>query len=234
MLPQIKIPICAVVVANNNDEAIKQILKAEKLGADIIEVRFDYFTEDPNFRMLKNSSSILKIATNRRKNDGGVFNGDEEERLNSLRKAAAFGFEYVDLELNIPKVEVIAREIRELGSKIIISLHMFDGTPQASELTRILKAEANAGGDVCKLVTMAKDWNDNLEILSAIREFKKEGRSVIGFAMGKYGIISRIFSPLFGGLLTYASIEKGYESAPGQLNFQTLLTIYNHLNLLNK
>jgi 3-dehydroquinate dehydratase type I len=44
--------------------------------------------------------------------------------------------------------------------------------------------------------------------------------------MGQAGKISRILSPLFGGIFTYASVSKGRESAPGQLTITELREIY--------
>jgi 3-dehydroquinate dehydratase type I len=42
------------------------------------------------------------------------------------------------------------------------------------------------------------------------------GREIIAFCMGEKGGLSRIAAPLLGSYLSYASLEKGAESAPGQ------------------
>ena len=44
--------------------------------------------------------------------------------------------------------------------------------------------------------------------------------------MGQVGQTSRVLSPLAGADFTYASIEKGSESAPGQITVQELTRIY--------
>ncbi len=51
--------------------------------------------------------------------------------------------------------------------------------------------------------------------------------------MGEYGHISRILTRKFGGLLTFASLRKGKESAPGQLTIDELSSIY-HFKKTNK
>jgi 3-dehydroquinate dehydratase/shikimate dehydrogenase len=51
--------------------------------------------------------------------------------------------------------------------------------------------------------------------------------------MGEYGHISRILTRKFGGLLTFASLRKGKESAPGQLTVDELSNIY-HFKKTNK
>jgi 3-dehydroquinate dehydratase len=49
--------------------------------------------------------------------------------------------------------------------------------------------------------------------------------------MGKYGSLSRILSPLFGGLYTYASIRAGKEVAPGQISIENLRSIYTLMGI---
>ena len=51
--------------------------------------------------------------------------------------------------------------------------------------------------------------------------------------MGELGNISRILTSKFGGFLTFASLEKGKESAPGQLTVDELSKIY-HFKDINK
>jgi len=51
--------------------------------------------------------------------------------------------------------------------------------------------------------------------------------------MGELGHISRILTSRFGGFLTFASLEIGKESAPGQLTVDELSKIY-HFNDINK
>jgi 3-dehydroquinate dehydratase/shikimate dehydrogenase len=49
--------------------------------------------------------------------------------------------------------------------------------------------------------------------------------------MGEFGQISRILTRRFGGLLTFASLKKGKESAPGQLTIDELSNIYHFKNI---
>ena len=49
---------------------------------------------------------------------------------------------------------------------------------------------------------------------------------IVAFAMGPLGLASRILCPLAGGEFTYAAIEKGAESAPGQITVTELQKIY--------
>ncbi|MEM2960941.1 MAG: type I 3-dehydroquinate dehydratase, partial [Candidatus Bathyarchaeia archaeon] len=53
--------------------------------------------------------------------------------------------------------------------------------------------------------------------------------NLVCFAMGENGLLSRILSPLFGASFTYASLERGLETAPGQITISELREIYRRL-----
>jgi len=47
--------------------------------------------------------------------------------------------------------------------------------------------------------------------------------------MGEEGKISRIMAPYFGSYLSFASLERGAESAPGQLTVEEMREIFRIL-----
>jgi 3-dehydroquinate dehydratase len=47
--------------------------------------------------------------------------------------------------------------------------------------------------------------------------------------MGPLGKPSRLLAPLFGGFFTIASLERGGETAPGQMTIQELQNAYKAL-----
>jgi 3-dehydroquinate dehydratase len=47
--------------------------------------------------------------------------------------------------------------------------------------------------------------------------------------MGEKGSVSRILSPLIGGELVYVSTKVGLESASGQIELESLRTLYQML-----
>ncbi|MCK5563398.1 type I 3-dehydroquinate dehydratase, partial [Candidatus Bathyarchaeota archaeon] len=52
---------------------------------------------------------------------------------------------------------------------------------------------------------------------------------IVCFAMGEAGKVSRLLSPLFGGYFTFASLDRGNETAAGQLAIQEMITAYELL-----
>jgi 3-dehydroquinate dehydratase-1 len=86
-----------------------------------------------------------------------------------------------------------------------------------------------AGADIAKMVTTARSLEDNLTVLRLISEFP--GVRLVAFAMGPLGAVSRVLCPLVGGDFTYTSIEKGKESAQGQMTVKDLSQIYEMMTV---
>jgi 3-dehydroquinate dehydratase len=50
--------------------------------------------------------------------------------------------------------------------------------------------------------------------------------------MGEAGKISRLLSPVFGGFFTFASLEKGAQTATGQMSISELKSAYTLLGIV--
>jgi len=193
---------------------------------DLVEVRIDMLGSC--WRRVINDLRIQWIACNRKVDEGGLWSGDEYSRVMELFKAVELGASFVDIELSTADVKSVVGRLKRCGVKVIISKHITTHTPSLDELRVIVNQMINLGADVWKVVTKANDIRDNLVVLQLIKEFKVPG---ISLAMGDLGVISRVLSPLVGGFLTYASVSKGSESAPGQLTVHELKSIYKLLGV---
>ncbi|GAI80793.1 unnamed protein product, partial [marine sediment metagenome] len=109
-------------------------------------------------------------------------------------------------------------------TKCMLSYHDLDKTPSLHDMKGIVRRQLEAGADVCKVVTTAQRFEDNLAILQLISEFPKA--RIVSLAMGPLGFASRVLCPLVGGDFTYASIEQGRESASGQITVSELRKLY--------
>lgn len=213
--------ICIPVTARSNSKAICELKEASKL-ADIVELRIDYI-ENPDLESLLKSKTGPIIVTNRPVNQGGMFKGSESDRIDLLKKAISLKADYVDIEHDC------ADKITETDdTQLIVSCHDFEGTPE--NILDIHRNLIKSGGNIAKLVTFAKDINDNFKIFKLLRE---TDFPTIAFCMGELGLISRILSPVFGGMLTFAALDEGKESAPGQLPIETCSNVYR-VPVLNK
>lgn len=224
--------ICVSILPKTVPEALRLIEKAEAAHADFIEVRLDCLKDClENHRGLADLAAhgkTSKIATNMPRSCQGNFSGTEAERQQTLHGAAKSGFEYVDVELSTPQLESLVKELKALGAKPIVSLHKFDGSLGISELNSVLEREVASGAEVCKIVTTAKQMEDNLTILNFVSAVSSRAKLVC-FCMGELGKVSRLLSPLFGGFFTFASLERGSETASGQMTIQEMKAAYELL-----
>jgi 3-dehydroquinate dehydratase type I len=211
-------------------EALKLVERAEEASADLVEVRLDGMQKHEELADLTKHGNVLKIATNRLASLRGKFTGTETEQKQILLAAAKSGFDYVDIELSASNLKEFTTEASEHGAKPIVSFHDFEGALNLTELDSVLEREIASGADVCKIVTTAKRVEDNLALLSFTVAACKRA-NVVCFAMGEYGRVSRLLSPLFGGFFTFAALESGGETAPGQMTIQEMRTAYKLLGL---
>ena len=195
--------ICAVIV-NNNLEPVKEI---EPL-VDLFEVRIDLIGD--HWPEIAKHLTKPWIACNRIAGEGGRWPGNEAGRIEKLLQA---------IELGAAIVEMVRKR-----AECLLSFHDMQKTPSFYEMKGIIENQLEAGADICKVVTTAQTFEDNATVLRLIPE--SPGARLISLAMGPLGSLSRVLCPLIGGQFTYASIDKGGESAPGQVTVRELVTIY--------
>lgn len=216
--------ICIPIIANTVEDALRDMAEASKL-ADIIEVRLDYI-KNPDLELFLKRRTKPVIFTNRPVREGGKFDGSEEERILFLKLAIQLQADFVDIEHdsihNIGK-EALSRALRG-KTRLIVSYHNFRETP--GDVAAIYQKLSQSGADIVKIVTYATDISDNIRIYRLL-----QGAQVplISFCMGEYGIMSRILYKRFGSYLTFASLRRGKESAPGQISIYEFLNTYRVL-----
>ena len=220
--------ICVSILPKNDLEAITLIEKAETAQADFIEVRLDSFETSRKLSDLSAHTRTPLIATNKLIIEKGRFQGTEAERQKTLLDAAESGFEYIDVDLSNPKLQDTIKSLKELGAKPIVSFHKFDGALTVPEMNAILEKQLASGASVCKIISTAKQVQDNLTALNFISENAGKTKLVC-FCMGEQGKVSRLLSPVFGAFFTFASLEEGSETAPGQISIREMKTAYSLL-----
>jgi len=211
--------ICAVIV--NRDLAA---IKAIEPFVELFEVRIDLIGD--GWQEVGKQLHKPWIASNRCVEEGGKWEGDEAGRIDELVKATELGADIVDIELNTRNLEAAMPVIKK-RAKCLLSFHELEKTPPLDKMKEIVQRQLAAGADICKVITTAQRLEDNLTVLQLIAEFPRT--RIISFAMGPLGLASRILCPLVGGDFTYASIEEGKESAPGQITARELRKLYNSI-----
>ena len=184
-------------------------LKNPEAGVPIIR---DFLGEFPDLTLL---------ATCRRHQNGGKFNGSIEEEIRILEAAVAAGAKAVDIE--IESAENIAARLDGIRGQawLIVSYHNFSGTPA---LDNVLRRMQKVSADAFKIVTTARKPSDNHRVLALGKANPKS--NLILLAMGETGFATRVLSPAYGGLFSYAAPNAAEGTANGQISARMLRNLY--------
>ena len=219
--------ICLPIVETTVEKAIRAMARARRL-ADLVELRVDYM-KNPGLELLLKGREKPCIVTNRRREEGGRYRGDEKSRLAILRQAIDLGSEFVDLELESGRSAIYELMENNLKTRLILSYHDFEKTPPVKELRSLCRRMIRYGADVVKIVTFVRSWEDNLKVLSLLPYALERKQKIVALGMGAKGKMTRIFAPLMGAAWTYASLGRNRASAPGQLTARELKEIWGRL-----
>ena len=208
--------ICVAISDKNYDNCLSVLNRV-----DMAEIRLDLV--DFDFEQISQVFSLPKklIATYR------PVDGKEEERLPKLIAAIEAGAKYVDIEHE--SEEGYRNELIKYAHKcncdVIVSYHNFEFTPDCHELEKTVKKAFAMGADVAKVVTMIKTNLDNSKIISL---YKDPGR-IVAFGMGNLGKITRIIAPFLGAEFTFAAMDEGLATAPGQISYSKIKSIIQQI-----
>jgi len=220
--------ICIPVLAKDTAGVLEKMDRAALL-AQMIEIRLDVMELFDLGNIVRNAPRPV-IVTYRSKKEGGKGRAHYSTRVRLLSEAIMEGADFVDVEFSMP-LGFREKIFNEKGNtKVILSRHMLHRTPSRKALSDLLRKMTATGADVIKIVTRARDPEDNLRVLQLVPMAKRLGIPIIAFCLGSQGRISRILSPLMGGFLTFASLEEGEESAEGQITAGHMKDILEGLN----
>ena len=221
--------LCIPVIARHTEGAIKKISEAEK-QADVCELRLDLM-ESFDLNKIIGAANKPVLVTYRSRKEGGEGTLDPTLVADYLVDAAYASADYIDVELSMP-VECRERVLQEKReSRVIISSHIWDHTPSIGDLSNLLNESLKAQGDIVKIVTMANSMDDNIRVLQLVSEAHEKGIKIIAFCMGPWGRMSRIFSLLMGGFLSFTSMEATEESAPGQIPVNEMRNLLKYFSV---
>ena len=215
--------ICVSVCAEKADEMIAKIKQAEEF-ADVIEVRFDCLPEseiDKVFEQLPLTDKTY-LMTYRPDDQGGRRPITMDERVDfwfrTLLKIEKHKF-LIDHEFDTDfRMHLIA-------SIIIVSFHDF------SDISRDLDADYDLLSRLSrkkplKFAVKANDITDGIAVWKLLAIAKSEKKQFIPIAMSDAGKWTRILGLAHGAFMTYASLETGDETAPGQVTARDMVEVY--------
>ncbi len=195
-------------------------------GERFFEFRLDYLPDpEQGVRLMRSflagHPDVTLLATCRRHQNHGKFNGSIEEQIRILEAAVDAGARAVDLE--VESAEGVSAKLDSLRGRtcFILSYHNFETTPAMDAVVRRM---TRIPADAYKIVTTARKPTDIYRVLSLAKANPKV--SMILLAMGEVGFPTRILSTALGGIYTYAAPISAEGTAAGQMSAKLLRNLY--------
>lgn len=184
---------------------------------DLIEFRLDRLGKEPDIKEMMEGISKPILVSCRRQEDGGAWDGSEEERLVQLRTAIIAGPAYVELELDI------ADKVPRFGNtKRVVSVT--DTQRPLRDLEPSIDEAVRAKADVIKFVGPTPTLDAAWPLLATVT--KKRNIPVVGMGLDRPGVMFSLLARKYGAPWIYAALEKGLEAHPGQATVSELEEIY--------
>ena len=227
MPPRIAFPRICIALGFPDAETLLAHARSEyDAGERFFEFRLDYLAKPEQGvvvirKFLGRHADCVILATCRRHQNAGRFNGSIEEQLRVLEAAIAAGAKAVDLE--IESAEGCRPRLESLRSRayLLVSYHNYGGTPPTDAVMRRMQ---RVPADGYKIVTTAKKPSDNYKVLELARAYPK--LDTVLLAMGETGFPTRVLSPGFGAIYTYAAPITATGTASGQVSSIQLRNLY--------
>ncbi|MBI1802856.1 MAG: type I 3-dehydroquinate dehydratase [Ignavibacteriae bacterium] len=214
--------VCISIAPSSTKDAVAKLKQAAR-QTDLVELRIDGANDLDIERLLRRPRPEV-IVTNRRRSEGGRFDGNGKDQLEILTTALRLGAEYVDVEASWG-TPVVRQLVKNKGrGRVIVSYHNFENTPR--NIHSIYTKLSKHGADIIKIATTASDINDNRLLFDILQRSRAEKQKTAAFCMAERGQISRILGGIFGCHLMYAAFTSTECTAPGQLTAADLKKIY--------
>ncbi len=213
--------ICISICAETVDELIERIKRAED-SADIIEIRFDCLNRLHFKKFLSDLGNFKQnfLATFRPQEQGGKRNISLSERRRFWESvSASSNAAYFDIEPDLQK-KIVHLRIRWR----IASFHNFSDLK--INLKNIYNELTETNSDIIKIAVQTNDITDTIPIWKLLEKAKSENKKIIPIAMGESGKWTRILGLAHGAFMTYAALDAGRETAPGQVSVSDLVEVY--------
>jgi 3-dehydroquinate dehydratase-1 len=221
-------PAVALSVTDRDDP--EWCARSLELGVDVIELRLDRFAAPSSSSVatvLERFPQLPTLATVRSAAEGGDWSGSDDERLELVVDVLPL-VDAVDVELSSsPLLAPLVAAAHDRGRSVVVSHHDFGATPATAQLCELLRNARDAGADLVKISTTARDRDDLRRLAGLLLEHADVPLCVI--AMGEAGRGSRVVLPYLGSRLTY--VPGQHSSAPGQLGHAETIELLHRLGV---
>ncbi|GAA2975241.1 type I 3-dehydroquinate dehydratase [Lentilactobacillus parakefiri] len=224
--------IAVPITGKTMDAITTQAQKAIVAQPDVVEWRIDYDQDLLDRDIYQATYTKLRpilgdtvlLTTFRTASEGGEADLEETTYVALYKWLIDHQLtDMLDIELHFSEAVIsdLIYLAHQHNIKVILSAHEFQGTPPELEIISLLEQIQNQNADIAKIAAMPRKFKDVLTMMRATAtESEKLDIPIIAISMGNLGRISRITAPLFGSVLSFATV--GDASAPGQIAIDDL------------
>lgn len=206
-------------VAEADPAAVARRLAEVPPGCARVEIRADRLRSADLPGLIAASPRPVLVSA-RRPQDGGRFEGSEEERRALLLAALAAG---AGIDVEWGSALAALAEGPEAG-RVVLSHH--GGPCREEAMTPVFQAMAGSRAWRLKLVPRASRPSEGVAVRDLLARARAGGRALACFAMGEAGVATRVLATAWGSWATYGAAEQGAPTGDGQLPARMLLEVH--------
>jgi 3-dehydroquinate dehydratase/shikimate dehydrogenase len=208
--------ICISVTPESRQLAKVDILNASRQG-DLVELCLDNLIKEPDIKDLLEGAKKPILVSCRNQDEGGHYQGSDDERILLLKQVILAGPAYVELDIDT------ARKIPRFGKTQRVVSHTSLDRPLGN-IESVFDEAVAAKADIIKFTWPTQTLEAAWPLLAAVSQ--KRSIPVVGLGIGRGGLTFSLLGRKYGSPWIYAALEKGMEAFPGQPTVGDLDDIY--------
>ncbi|MDI6600151.1 MAG: type I 3-dehydroquinate dehydratase [Thermoanaerobacteraceae bacterium] len=214
--------ICIPIAPHDLEDLKRQAEYAKGIIPDMVEFRADYYKDNNFNEALKYIAFMLPVTpvifTFRKKEEGGVSEIKESERLDIILKAVSSGYmSILDIEESTEEgaLKRVVDASRHEGIPVMMSYHDMKAVPPNNVLREKLYNIQDKGANAAKIAVTPRSKEEAFKFIETITEIKKAVNiSTVVVTMGEHGMFLRLFGWVLESPIIYAAGL--VHTAPGQ------------------
>lgn len=152
-----------------------------------------------------------------------------QKRLKAYELALEMEVDFIDLdfETDFAMLRDLKSKIQNSSTQLILSQHNYVLTPNFVQLEESTYRAFDLGADIAKIIPTVGVLSDLDRIYSLYQRFD----DLITFGMGEKGMESRAKILTLDAPFTYAAFSEKEKTAPGQMDFQQTVDLYQRIKI---